>query len=153
MPDSHKTVLLGFPSLSNPPSLVQSQVALPAPPRPAPPPPAQAQTGRSQPSGGKGCDPAPQGLRLCEASEDSRRAGECVRRTQDRQRASLRWWDGGAASSGAVSGYFPAARLKGGGGAPGAHARSDPAPGRARRRPAGFSRVSAHPELGLGKGR
>lgn len=53
--------------------------------------------------------------------------------------------------SGAASGHLPAARSKGGGRA-GAHARSDPAPGQARRGPVVFSRVSAHPELGVGKG-
>lgn len=63
-----------------------------------------------------------------------------------RRRGGEQW------GSGAASGHLPAMRSKSGGGTPGAHARSDPAPGRARRVPAAFSRVSAHPELGVGKG-
>lgn len=117
--DSDKTILIRLPSyfITNYPSpLARSQVDLPRSPRPAPPrpTPAQAQTGRSQPSGGKVCGPAPQGRRLSEAPGNSWRAGECVERIQDLL-GQLRGC--GAVCDHVVEAAIPAARFKGEGGA------------------------------------
>lgn len=116
--DSDKTILIRLPSyfITNYPSpLARSQVDLPRSPRPAPPrpTPAQAQTGRSQPSGGKVCGPAPQGRRLSEAPGNSWRAGECVERIQDLL-GQLRGC--GAVCDHVVEAAIPAARFKGEGG-------------------------------------
>lgn len=122
-----------------------------APPHPGSPrprsAPAQAQTGRSRPSGGKGCGPTPQGRCLSEAPGDARRAGECVEWTEVRL-GQLRGCR--AVCEHVAEAAVPPRGLKAGAGLPTCKpVLTDAAPWRARRGPAS---VQASNLAGVGMG-